>query len=112
MKCQPEGERLHQPTKSPGEPRFSTYGPPGERQTTQHGASRQQYPETHQPERHQLQRQQGVKGKPVVCYMCNQAAMGKSSLDHLVKYGLKNDYLICTETGKEIEGRQLSDRLG
>ncbi|XP_069958482.1 uncharacterized protein [Cherax quadricarinatus] len=72
MKCQPEGERLHQPTKSPGEPRFSTYGPPGERQTTQHGASRQQYPETHQPERHQLQRQQGVKGKPVVCYMCNQ----------------------------------------
>nr|XP_053636694.1 uncharacterized protein LOC128691808 [Cherax quadricarinatus] len=110
MKCQPEGERLRQPTKSPGESRFSTCAPPGERQTPHHGATRQQYPEGHQPEQHQLQRQ-GVKGKPVVCYMCNQAAMGKSSLEHLVKYKLKNDYLICPETGKEIEGQQLSDRL-
>ncbi|XP_069945022.1 uncharacterized protein [Cherax quadricarinatus] len=71
MKCQPEGERLRHPTKSPGEPRFSTYGPPAERQTT-YGASRQQYPERHQPERHHLQRHQGVKGKPVVCFRCNK----------------------------------------
>ncbi|XP_069950719.1 uncharacterized protein [Cherax quadricarinatus] len=71
MKCQQEGERLRHPNKSPGEPRFSTYGPPAERQTT-YGASRQQYPERHQPERHHLQRHQGVKGKPVVCFRCNK----------------------------------------
>ncbi|XP_069939949.1 uncharacterized protein [Cherax quadricarinatus] len=74
MKCQPEGERLRHPTKSPGEPRFSTYGPPAERQTT-YGASRQQYPERYQPERHHLQRHQGVKGKPVVCFRCNKIGM-------------------------------------
>nr|XP_053639113.1 uncharacterized protein LOC128693458 [Cherax quadricarinatus] len=80
MKCQPEGEHLRQPTKSPSEPRYSTYGPPGERQTTQHGATRQQYPERHQPERHQLQHQQGVKGKPVVCFLCNKVEVCESGV--------------------------------